>query len=223
MDSGARFANRITSELVSIYQNGDNPQSAKDNAFIVLCTRFRKELLEKCEIVCKRFGHSVILAEHIADITFTKYAEKPNFRRDQSTAKDYDTGFLLYLFAIAENELTNYYRREKRRQAGYDYDGTEALITELPVIPSERLDLETKVKLAAIESLSPRHKTVYLTYEVHKRKGFNLPRELRMQLHEYLGTDKPSTIRGIKKEAVDKVNAYIEAMNITKNEIDGKQ
>lgn len=171
----------------------------------------------------QKIRHSVVVAEKIADNTFIKYAENPNYIREKSKAKDEDTGFLLYLFGIAQKELTNYYRQEKRRKSGYDYDGSERIITELPPIPADRLDVETKIKHAAIESLPPRHKTVYLTYKVHERRGFNLPKELLVQLREYLGTEKQSTVRGIKKEAVDKVNAYIEAMKITKYDIDGRQ
>ena len=219
MDFKTRLTDKTTSELISVFQDGSKPQSAKENAFIALCTRFRKELLEKCEIVCKRYGHSVVIAEQIADETFRKYALKPNYQWNESKAKDYDTGFLIYLLGITRKELTNYYRAQKRKLDGCDYDGTEQIITELPPIPEERLDVETRVKHAAIQSLSARHKTVYLTYEFHQRKGFNLPRKLQVELREHLGIEKQSRVRGIKKEAVDKVNAYIEAMNITKNGI----
>lgn len=210
---------KTTQELISIFQNVEIPQIRRDYAFVVLCTRFRKELLEKCEIVCKRFGHSVIVAEQITEQSFIKYAQKPNYQEADSKAKDCDTGFLLYLLGIAQKELTNYYRILKRRQDGYDYDGTEQVITELPSIPEERLDLETKVKRAAIESLSAKHKTVYLTYAVHELKGFNLPRKLQADLREHLSIETQSTIRGIKKEATKTVDSYLKAMNITKNEL----
>jgi len=213
---------KTTQELISIFQNVENPQNKRDYSFVVLCTRFRKELLEKCEIVCRRFGHSVVVAELIADQAFRKYALKPNYQEGHSNTKDYDVGFLLYIFGIAEKELTNYYRTQKRRQDGCDYDGTERIITELPPIPEERLDLNTKVKRAAIESLSPKHKTVYLTYQVHQRKGFNLPKKLQAELREHLSIEKQPRIRGIKKEAIDTVNSYMKAMDITKSELNGK-
>ena len=163
----------------------------------------------------------MIVAEQISDSTFRKYALKPNYKSNESNANDCDSGFLIYLLGIAEKELTNYYRIQKRKLDGCDYDGTEQIITDLPPIPEERLNLETRIKHAAIESLPQRHKTVYLTYEVHKRKGFNLPRKLQEELRKHLGIEKQSRIRGIKKEAVDKINAYLEAMFITKKEING--
>ena len=213
---------KTTKELISTFQNVETPQNDREHAFIVLCTRFRKELLEKSEVVCKRFGHSVVVAEQISDQAFRKYAQKPNYQESASNAMDYDTGFIFYLFGIAEKELTNYYRIQKRRQDGCDYDGSEQVISELPLIPEERLDLETKVKRAAIESLSPKHKTVYLTYEVHERKGFNLPRKLQAELREHLSIKKQSTIRSLKMEAISIINSYMKAMSITKNELNGE-
>lgn len=221
MDFPEGLVERNTTDLISIFQSGGGQPSVKENAFIVLCIRFRKSLLEKCEFICKRWGHSVVVAEQIVDSTFRKYARYPNYQTSESKAQDDDTGFLIYLLAIAEKELINYYKAQRRKLNGCDYDGNEQIITELPPIPEDRLDVETRVKHAAIESLSKRHKTVYLTYEFYQRKGFNLPRKLQAELREHLGVDKQARIRGIKKEAVDKVNAYIEAMNITKMGIDG--
>jgi len=83
------------------------------------------------------------------------------------------------------------------------------------------LDIENRVKLAAIKSLSYEQKVVFLTYEVYQRNGFNLPRKLQKELREHLGIEKQARIRGIKKEAVDKVNDFIEAMKITKSGLYG--
>lgn len=221
MNFNLELNKRTTAELVAIFQSSSESQDNRSSAFILLCTRFRKKLLEKCEIVCKRFGHNSIIAEQIAENTFKKYAAKPNYLHSASNAHNIDDGFLLYLLGIAEKELTNFYRTLKRRQDGYDYDGTERVITKLPPIPEDRLDLKTRIKHAAIQSLSEKQRTVYLTYEVHKRKGFNLPKRLQAELREHLGIENQARIRGLKKEALDRIDAYIEAMNITKNQSNG--
>ncbi|MEZ4721944.1 MAG: hypothetical protein R2813_08730 [Flavobacteriales bacterium] len=212
---------KATEDLVAIFQDESQSRSIRDGAFIVLCLRFRKNLLEKCEFICERFNHNALVAELIAERTFKKYATNPGYLSEKSKAPDCNTGFLLYLCGIAEKELTNYYREQKRRMAGYDYDGTEQVIADLPDIPQERLDVETKVKHAAIQSLSQNQKAVYLTYQYYEREGFNLPRKLQADLRAHIGVEKQARIRGIKKEAVDIVNAYVEAMTITKKEING--
>lgn len=216
MEKWQQFSGSRTLELINIYQDATDADSNRDAAFIALCFRFRKDVLDKCEALCRRFKHSAELAEKITDSTFEKYGKKPGFNIEKSNTTDVDTAFKLYLYTIAQRELTNHYRKEKRRANGYDYTGDEKIITELPSIPIDRLDIKTKVKHQAIMSLPPSHRTVYLTYEFYERKGFNLPKHLRVQLREHLGV-KQNTIRTYKKEAKDRIQSYLNALEITQN------
>lgn len=214
MKSEREFAKKHTSDLISILQNGTENEDSRKLAFVVLCTRFRKELLEKCEIICNRFGHDVVVAEIIANRTFKKYAMKPEFQHEKSNTKNVNTGFLLYLYGIAKRELTNYYREEKKKQAGYSE--TDKIIVDLPDIPIEMLNLETRVKNKAICTLSSKHRAVYLTYEYFERRGLNPPQKIKKELREYLGI-KQTTVRGYKIEANKIIDAYMDSMNIIQN------
>lgn len=204
-----------TYSLIETFQDGEN--NRRSEAFIVLCERFRSDLLQKCEIVCNKFGHSHTVAELIAEETFKKYAANPNFLIEKANSNDPDKSFRLYLYGIARRELVNYYRLEQKKVDGKYYDGTEQIITELPNIPKDWMSYEMKVKHNAINSLPHKHKVIYLTYMSHEKKGCNLPRQLQAKLREYLDIDKQATIRVYKKEAIDRVDACVNAIRIGKN------
>ena len=214
----SELENHNTLELIKQFQNSKTPEDIGDQAFVVLCTRFRERILNKCEIICSRFGHNEVVAEIIAERTFYKYAKKPGFNFEKSNATDIDLAFELYLLGISKRELTNYFREEKRKKDGYIYDGNEKVITELPQ-SLKITDVDTHIIYSAIMSLPQSHRTVYLTYKTYERAGFNLPKSLTSKLREHLGGVKQSTIRTYKKEAIDRINAYVEAMKVTKTYI----
>ena len=130
--------------------------------------------------------------------------------------------FKLYLYGIAKNELTDYYRLQQRKERGHFYDGSQTIIKDLPPLPNIKLSIEDQIRLKAIESLSSSHRAVYLTYKQHERMGCNLPKKLLEELREFLGGVKQTTVRGYKKEANDEINKYIEIMKLTKELSDGE-
>jgi len=214
--NGLEYLNTL--ELITQFQNGKTPENIREQAFAVLCTRFRERVLNKCEVICNQFGHNEVVAEIISERTFYKFAKKPGFNFEKSSVKNIDLAFELYLLGISKRELTNYFREEKRKKDGYIYDGNEKVITELPQ-DLEISDVDTHIIHLAIMSLPQSHRTVYLTYKTYERVGFNLPNSLRSKLREHLGGIKQSTIRTYKKEAIDRINAYVEAMKATKTYI----
>ncbi|MFD1553421.1 hypothetical protein DNU06_07050 [Putridiphycobacter roseus] len=216
MENWKKFENEDTATLIKLFQSKAEEESVREGAFYSLCYRFRKDLLCKCEITCKRFGHDINVAEQISEATFARYAQKGDFKIEKSSLTSIDAAFKLYLYAISKNELTNYYRLEEKKKRGHYYDGSERIITDLPPLPNIKLCIEDEIRLRAIESLSPAHRAVYLTYKQHERNGCNLSKQLQNELREHLGGVKQTTVRGYKKEANDKVNIYLEAMNLTK-------
>jgi DNA-directed RNA polymerase specialized sigma24 family protein len=204
----------LTKALVELYQIKDAPQPDRDNAFVTLTYRFRSDVLKKCEILCHNYGHDINVAETIAFRTFESYARKGKFDEAKGKGKTYDESFLLYLLRIAERELINYYRENERKKKN-PYDGTEQIYYELPETPAkQKIPLEKEIELNAINNLSKSHRTIYLTYKVHQRQGFKMPRKLLISMREQLGL-KQDTVNAYLKEARDVVNKAIDTYHLT--------
>lgn len=221
MEDWKKFEKLDSLSLIKLFQDKKLSGKERDLAFFVICYRFRKDLLNKCEIICKRFGHDVNVAEQIAESTFKSYARKGDFKLEKASMSNVDNSFKRYLYGIAKNELTNHYRLEEKKKKGHFYNGSERIVTDLP-IPNSKLSTKDSVLLKAIQSLTPAQRTVYLTYKLHERVGCNLPKKLREELKEHLGGVSQTTIRGYKKEAIDKINSYLDVMNFTINKENGK-
>lgn len=217
MTDWEKFEEKPTDELIIAFQQSGGAKKTKEIAFFAIVHRFKRDLLDKCEINCARFGHSANTAEIIAENTFEAYAKKGKFDSGKSKGRTVDDSFRIYLYGIARNELTNFFRLEEKKTKGQFYDGTEKIITELPAIDLETLDTKDKIKYEIIQSLPASHKTVYLTYMAYERVGCNLPKQLQHELRRQLGDIGQNTIRSYKKEAIDKINEGLKIMNLTLN------
>lgn len=221
MSDWSRLKDEETLKLTEIYQDKVNSDSLRENAFHALCHRFKKDILDKCEITSKRFGHDITVAEQVTTATFSSYAKKGDFQISKAKTKNVDYAFKNYLFKIARNEFTNYYRQQQRKHNN-PFDGSEEIVTELPHLQGVHLNMEQAILIKAIESLTPAQRTVYLTYTKYEKLGFNLPKKLREELRGHLGGIAQSTVRTYKKEALDRIKSYKEIMNLTKELSDGK-
>lgn len=206
-----------TQKLIFIVQDNNESRESKKDAYLELYNRFGQDVLNKCEIVCRCYGYSAVEAENIFERVWGKYLKNPNFQQSKCRGKNIDEGFLLYLFKIAEYTLIDLFRSKKRNEEGPNYDGTEHVISELPKYEIDDLSEEHRVHYEAINSLSAKEKTVYLTYQAYEVKGYRLPRKLLSQLREQLGITNQTTLRGIKKNATDKVEACLNAHKLVKN------
>ena len=211
------FESRSTEELISVFQDRAKDESHRELAFFALVHRFRQDLIQKCDIFCKRFGHGPNVAEAISGNTFTAYAKKGSFEPSKGKGKTLDDSFKIYLYGIARNELTNFFRVEEKKAKGLYYDGTEKVVSELPPVNVMELDQEDKLRYEIIQSLPKIHKAIYLTYKLYEREGCNLPKKLRLELREYCGGISQNTVRTYKKEAADKLEEGIRIMKMTLN------
>jgi hypothetical protein len=200
-----RFENIETEVLIDFFQDPKQDDLVKDDAFLALSFRFRLDLLNKCEKICGNRGYDIEVAQKIAENTFLKYGRTKQFKIEKGNQIDIDTCFKVYLYKIASNELNDYYNQEEKRKKGQLYDGTEGLVTQLPTINIESLDPELKIVHQTLQSLPYSHLVIYLTYITHEVDGVNLPRKLQAQLREYLGGISQATVRGYKKEVIDKI------------------
>jgi RNA polymerase sigma factor (sigma-70 family) len=217
MTAWESYNSKSTQELIEIFQKKGGTTTIRNKAFFALVHRFRQDLLNKCEVRCKQFGHSANVAEIIAENTFKAYAKKGKFDPNEGKGKTIDDSFKIYLYTIAKNELTNYYRIEEKKRNGKFYDGTEKIITELPKVNLKELDTRARVRYEIISSLTPSQRTVYLTYFAYEKIGCNLPGKLQSELRAHLGDVSQSTIRSYKKEASDKIKEGLRIMDITLN------
>jgi DNA-directed RNA polymerase specialized sigma24 family protein len=207
------YSIRTTGDLVAIFQGKSSLPDEKKLAFYAVVHRFRKDLLEKCEINCRRFGYTPEVAEIIAENTFSAYAKKGKFDPKARKGITVDDSFRIYLYGIARNELTNYYRLEQKKRDGKFYDGSESIVTSLPVVDVSTLDNKAKIRYEIIQSLPQSQRTVYLTYKAHEKAGMNLSKKLMVQLRTHLGGVSQSTIRTYKKEANDRISEGMRIMD----------
>lgn len=208
-----RFENIETEELINSFQNSKTEETDQDDIFLTLCFRFRGDVLKKCERICISRGYDIDVAQQIASDTFKRYGKSKGFKFNQGNQTGIDICFKVYLYKIASNLLNDYYKREEKRKKGQLYDGTEGLVTSLPEIDIDSLTPELRIIHETLTELPYSHQVVYMTYEAHKKSGVNLPRKLQAKLREHLGGIEQSTVRGYKKEAIDKIESAKSIIN----------
>ena len=213
--AGKSVESLSTRTLVELFQNNNASKSDRDQAFVVLTFKFRKEVLNKCEIICKKFGHGVSTAELIAINTFEAYARKGQFDETKSDkGKNYEQSFLIYLLKIAERELINYYRDIERKKNN-PYDGTEHIYFDLPELALEKLDPESIIEFDIVGKVSRAHRAIYLTYTTHQRPNFKMPRKLLENLRMELGDISQNTVNCYLKDVRDEIRRAKEAYRLT--------
>jgi hypothetical protein len=219
MNNWQRLENEPTISLIN-YLKGKSEIDDKlhQNAFIAFYFRFQGQVLKKCEIICKIYGYGKETAVLIAQETFERFLKYPNYNHEKSKCSDIDKGVILYLFRISEHCLFNYYYKRNGINVS-PYNGTEAIIYEYPNI-GKRSSYNTieavkyfQIIKEALDSLSPKHKIIYLTYKQFETSGHTLPRELLSRLREKLEL-KQATVRSYKNEAYNKVTEYLKIHGI---------
>lgn len=200
--------NEPTEDLIEFVKFKEDPNYIAEAkaAFVVLTHRFEQDILDKCTIICRKWGYSDADALELAHRTFEKFWEYQSFDKEKSNVDDIDLAFKLYLYKIAENEL-----KQAFNDQSYPYDGSEQIITSIDDLnldgDIERLrDLRKAEEVIdrALSKLTPKHKIIYLTYLIHEKEGRKLPRQLLRQLQSTLDLTQNS-IRVYKKEAKDSV------------------
>jgi DNA-directed RNA polymerase specialized sigma24 family protein len=215
--SWQEYENEPISNLIEYVQwkdQSDYRQVAED-AFKVLCFRFRNDVIKKCRIISKNWRYDTHVGDTIAERTFARFWKYPKTFTPSKCKKELDDCFKFYLFAIAQTQLADY-RKEVLGIDQTPYTGEEEIVYEFPNldalnIPSEaRRDLKKKEEIIkkALERLTPKHRIVYLTYKAHEINGRKMPRPLLKTLRDELELTQ-SSIQVYKKEAYDKVDEYL--------------
>ena len=204
--------------LIGYFQDEKKDVTVRDDAFLALMFRFRKDLVNKCEIICKRRGFDIDVARLIAERTFTKYGRSKNFRVEKCTSSCIETCFKIYLYGISRNELKDYYNEEEKKRKGQYYYGTENIITEIPSVETENMGAIEKLIHETILGFPYSHQVIFLTYKAHEKDGVNLPKSLMVKLRDHLGGITQSTVRAYKKEVIDKIETAVKSFKLGINE-----
>lgn len=186
------------------------------SAFAALTFRFRAEVIDKCRKIGRHWGFDAQTSDQLAERTFERFWKYPfSFEASECKKLQIDVCLRLYLFKIANNCFADY-SRELDTDRVSPYDGTESVIVEFPSLdgldlPDERMDDLRKTYdliAAALATLSPKHKIIYLTYKAYEKEGYKLPRTLLKKLREELELSQNS-IRVYKNEAFQTIDKYL--------------
>lgn len=193
--------------IEAIKMRGDEDAIAwSEAAFVNITFRFRKDVLQKCTIICGKVGLTETDAEELANRVFARYYKYPNgYGKKQSRCKTEEAAFKVYLYGIATNELYDMVHPDES-----PYDGTEEVVISLinpekEYLPEKLAQLQQAEAAIdkALANLTPKHKIIYLTYRYHEREGRYLPTRLRKKLVDALGGISVNTIRVYKKQAIE--------------------
>jgi hypothetical protein len=118
------------------------------------------------------------------------------------------------LYRIASRLLVDY--KKSQNEEANPFSGDEEIIRDFPNVENMKMEKNRKAVLKgrfeniqkALDRLTPKHKTIYLTYKQYEsqtKDTFKLPRKLLNDLRTELDLTQ-STIRVYKKEAIDIVD-----------------
>ena len=207
--------NEPTDSLVGHIQNRTDTLRA-EAAFAALTFRFNKEITHICRKIGKKWSYDNDVADLIAEKSFERFWKYPNgFKPEKCKQLTIDRCLFFYLMRTAQHCFFDYHNKK----AGINlspYDGSEEVVVCFPnleklSLPEDKLEslqeLYQKME-KALASLSPKHKTIYLTYKAYEKEGFKLPRPLLKKLREELELTQNS-IRVYKSEAFHSIDQLI--------------
>jgi len=168
--------------------------------FEIFFNRFKVDVTRKCEVLCTRWKHPPSVALSLVERTFKSFLHKGKFDPAKSSTEDYDTGIKLYLYRIAERELTDYYREQSGMRLS-PYTGQEQLVYEVQELEAFKNNPEPTGKLKeylellehALSGINDKHRLCYLTYvNAGVQPGKYPPRHLTKLLQEATGLSQVS-------------------------------
>jgi DNA-directed RNA polymerase specialized sigma24 family protein len=208
-----------TENLIEYIKWRDEPDYAEiaKEAFRVFTYRFQLDLQKKLIPICKNWGYDKQVADEIAHCTFERVWKYPTYKKEKANQKDYDKGVIFYLYGIASHLLADYKKHLNGEVT--PFTGDEEIIREFPDLDKISISIERKAILLeryeyikkALERLTPKHKTIYLTYKQYEsetKEGYKLPRALLKNLRDELDLTQNS-IRVYKIEAFNAVDEYL--------------
>jgi len=181
-----------------------------------LTFRFQLRVVDKCRKIGRHWNFDRETCDLLAERVFERFYHNPFKFQCAECLKRHLTieeCTKLYLFKIAQRCFIDH-NNEIFQAINSPYDGSEHVIIDFPSLDyilneEKRNDLHEKQKViaAALASVTPKHKIIYLTYKSYEHKGFKLPRPLLKELREVTGLNQNS-IRVYKNETFNIIEEY---------------
>jgi hypothetical protein len=195
-----RYKDVSTLELITL-MNDKCVKEVSELAFYAFHFRFTTEVMNRCEVVCNRWGYRDDVAILIHKQTFKKFLSGNKFNIEKArNGSDIDKAVLLYLLAISKNELADYHTQITKEPS--PYHGEETILSiELLEKLRLRTDLpdEWVIILDVLNEFSDKHAIIFLTYKTYEVAGYKLPRKLLAEMRDKLDIAQ-ATIRSYKNE-----------------------
>ncbi|WP_236979869.1 hypothetical protein [Membranihabitans maritimus] len=210
-----------TEDLVELISwRGDEDPEVQENskrAGAIFFDRFRDKVIQKCEVLCKRWSQPLMVAEELVEETFSKFFTRQKFDINKSLSDDYDVAVELYLYRISFNALVDRYRRSVSKYAS-KYTGEEDLVYDITDLDIFNGTVESSTKLKeklwllerALDSCNWKQRLIYLTYmNAGVAESEYPPRHLSKKLRDVTGLTQRS-IRVNKKIVSDKIKLIMD-------------
>jgi hypothetical protein len=214
------FESMLGSELIEFISWKEEYPREAEQAFVVFCGRYEKDLLQKAEIYCSKFGYSEVDALLVANCAFARVWKYPSFDVKKAKSKNTDTAILMWLYPILYTQIVLLGKKNTCTEPSQEADLSVISNVDELINFSVGNDLEKKkelkVRLEVIENallgLSDKHRIIYLTYKVYEEVGKNIPRTVSKKLQEQLELTQ-NTIRVYKMDANQHVSVYLTRVN----------
>ena len=202
-------------EFISCFKD-EYPEQSKQ-AFIVFCYKYEKDLIQKAEIYCSKFGYSATVALMVAQCTFDRVWKYPTFDIKKAKSKNLDTAIYLWLYPILHTQIVLLGKQDTCAEPTEEEDLSVISNVDELIYHTVSDDVEKtkdlKAQLSIIDSaflgLSEKHKIIWLTYKAYKQKEKSyIPRSVSSKLQEQLDLTQ-NTIRVYHKQANEHFENYL--------------
>lgn len=214
------FESMLGSELIEFISWKDEYPKEAEQAFTFFCCRYEKDLLQKAEIYCSKFGYTEVDALLVANCTFARVWKYPSFNVNKAKSKNVDTAVLLWMYPILYTQIVLLGKKntcaepvqEEDLSVISDVDGLIQVYVGNDLEKKRELKERFEVIKNALLGLSEKHRVIYLTYKAYEEVGRNIPRSVSKKLQEQLELTQ-NTIRVYKMDANQYVSDYLAKIN----------
>lgn len=214
------FEGMLGSELIELISWKDEYPREAEQAFVEFCSRYEKDLIQKAEIYCSKFGYSEVDALLVADCTFARVWKYPTFDIKKSRAKSIDNAIILWMTRIMYTQIILLGKKKtcaepsKEEDLSIISDVDELIQFHVGDNVEKKKELKTKLDVIhkALFGLSEKHRIIYLTYKAYEGLGKNIPRSVSKKLQEQLDLTQNS-IRVYKMDANQHISKYLAQIN----------
>jgi hypothetical protein len=203
-------------ELLEYISWKNDFQKEAENAFIVFCDRYGKDIIRKSEIYCSKFNYNEVVALEVANCTFDRVWKYPTFKKEKAKSKNVDSAILIWMGRILFTQIILYGEKNTCIEPTEEEDLSIIMNVDELIVKTVGDDIEKKRELKlrleiiedAMKGLTDKHKIIFLTYKAYENSGKNIPRKVSKQLQERLELTQ-SSIRVYKLEALNHISNYL--------------